>query len=72
MIHQILQLMNLCYCYRHLGGGDSIAVGNAFHQIKNYESEVSLQTKQNRTADLRRMNKAAIVIQVFMSSHHLL
>jgi len=61
---KIFQLIKLCYCYRHLGGGDSVAVGNVFHRIQNHNGEVLLRNKQDHASDLRRLNKAAVVIQV--------
>ena len=58
--------------HRHLGGGDSVVTEKTFHQIQNYSGNVSVKSKLCHTADLRRLNKAVVVIQVCISSLHLL
>ena len=72
MTCEILSVNELCCHCRHLAGGDSVAVENEVHRIQNYNGKVSVQNRHYHTTDLRRLNKAAIVIQVSISSQHLL
>ena len=72
MTCEILSVNELCCHCRHLAGGDSVAVENEVHRIQNYNGKVSLPNRQHHATDLRRLNKAAIVIQVRISSQHFL
>jgi len=65
-------IKELCCCYRHAGGGDSVAVGNALLRTQNCTGTVSVQNKQYCATEVKRLNKAATVIQVCISGHHAL